>query len=329
MPLFQCISQENSGTNTFTLSLKTEQSEVIFNGKVTVTYHSKQGYEMWSTLSFTGIEGISDELQGPFQDKILSFSRGKVFYIRVGLDSLYRGKIVREYSQVVTIDFQRSSSAVSYDTASLASIAEDQLGSLAHSARVGRYIVGIFGLAVGIPVTVGGVILAGDTKKEGAGAIFIVGGLVLNGASIWRLSTQTFEEDEYTKVKDIIDIHQKDSIGYKALKSFAKKGRNYRKSGIGASVVSSLWMFLRRPLKKLEYEVDQSGWPKLVEKDDSMNDVFGAFFAATALYGILVKTPAENSLQEYEKARNSSNTFSIRIGTDRTRGLCFGLVYSF
>lgn len=107
IPLSLCTSQEKNLDDTFTLSLKSEQSEVIMDGKVAVTYHSKQGYEPWSTLSFTGIEGISDEPEGPFQNHNVSISRGKVFYFKVITDTLYRVQVVREFSNVVTLEISR------------------------------------------------------------------------------------------------------------------------------------------------------------------------------------------------------------------------------
>ncbi len=224
------------------------------------------------------------------------------------------------------ISQEADSVSIPHDTTSLA---EDCLGSLAQTANTWRTVGGVIELAIGIPTTVGGIIISGDTKTEGSstvGTILIVGGLIIDGFGIWHLSTSSREEDEYLKVKRIHNVHDKDSVGYKALKLFAKKAGNSRKLQGGLSVISSLGMFIGRPLKTLESEKNSSA---LVEKDHALNDVFGVVFAACAVYLFFETTPAENALKEYETARINRNSFSLQIGTDSNQCIRFGFIYSF
>ena len=99
-----CLSQEQNPADTLTFTLQSGHNQELLNGRVTMTYQSREGFQMESKLSFTGIEGVADEPEGPFRNHDVSISAGQTFYFKVGSDTLYRVHVAREHLKVVVLE---------------------------------------------------------------------------------------------------------------------------------------------------------------------------------------------------------------------------------
>jgi hypothetical protein len=214
---------------------------------------------------------------------------------------------------------------------SLVSLSEIYLGRLAENAKSGRQITGIVGLGIGSFIAVLGGALASETDVKDAGtvgAILLIGGLVVDGVSIWQLSTQSRPEREYDNIKKISDMNKKEHVGHEALISIASDARHSRILDGTICIGLAALSFIARPIKTSEVEYYR-GWPTIKEKDSPANDVFGVLYVLTGFYCIIFESAAESALHRYEAEKKSSSPLSLQCGTDFCKKISLNLRYSF
>ncbi len=89
----------------FLSDLKSGNPQVLFGGKVSLTYESS-GWGK-SLLKAKGILGFSNSVYGPFEYMSIQVEQGKTLYMQIEGTTIYRINVVREIRNELTIEFTK------------------------------------------------------------------------------------------------------------------------------------------------------------------------------------------------------------------------------
>jgi hypothetical protein len=195
------------------------------------------------------------------------------------------------------------------------SLAELYLKRTAERSKKRRKTGGTIGLVVG-----GGLIVLGASitsrEQEGwfdlrpiFGYFSIIMGAVCVGGGIYSLAVPSRAERELDDVLSISDRAQRERASHEALSSLAARARRNR---ILAGIVSAAFAVSSLVGESPEY-------------------VYGAPYAALAVYSFVMKSPAERAFQDYlrERKREQQKELVMRVGIGPYGGVKIGFVYSF
>jgi hypothetical protein len=105
LSISQAAAQRHNPADFFEVTLQSDASQTILDGKVSISYHCNLFDH--STLSFDGIAGIADKCGGDFAETGIHIAKGQVFYIKIEPDVLYHCEVVQESHRVVTLEFSK------------------------------------------------------------------------------------------------------------------------------------------------------------------------------------------------------------------------------
>lgn len=94
-------SSENKYPLNASITLRSDNEEIIFDGKVSLIYKSS-GWEK-SILSAKGIWGFSKNLPGPFNDNQINLSKWDIFYMRVDSNTFYKIEVIQEVNKNLSL----------------------------------------------------------------------------------------------------------------------------------------------------------------------------------------------------------------------------------
>ncbi len=94
---------ENKSPSFTTIQLKSDEEEIIFDGKISLVYKSS-GWDK-SLLSAKGIWGFSENLNGPFNEISIPIFKRDIIYMKVDSNTIYRIEVIQEVLNNLSIVF--------------------------------------------------------------------------------------------------------------------------------------------------------------------------------------------------------------------------------